>query len=28
VLQNPEPGKLRIHLAGHNTIGGDAGSDF
>ncbi|KAH7080473.1 hypothetical protein BKA63DRAFT_563155 [Paraphoma chrysanthemicola] len=27
-LQNPEPGKLRIHLGGHNTIGGDAGSDF
>jgi tyrosinase len=27
-LQNPEPGKLRIHLAGHNTIAGDAGSDF
>jgi tyrosinase len=27
-LQNPEPGRLRIHLGGHNTIGGDAGSDF
>lgn len=27
-LQNPEPGRLRIHLAGHNIIGGDAGSDF
>jgi tyrosinase len=27
-LQNPEPGLLRVHLGGHNTIGGDAGSDF
>lgn len=27
-LQNPSPGKLGIHLGGHNTIAGDAGSDF
>ncbi|KAF2743855.1 Di-copper centre-containing protein [Sporormia fimetaria CBS 119925] len=27
-LQNPQPGRLRIHLAGHNIIQGDAGSDF
>jgi tyrosinase len=27
-LQNPEPGRLRIHIGGHNTIGGDAGTDF
>lgn len=27
-LQNPSPGNLGIHLAGHQTIGGDAGSDF
>jgi tyrosinase len=27
-LQNPSPGHLGIHLGGHNTIGGDAGSDF
>ncbi|KAF2000175.1 Di-copper centre-containing protein [Amniculicola lignicola CBS 123094] len=27
-LQNPEPGRLRIHLGGHFTIGGDAGTDF
>ena len=26
-LQNPSPGRLRVHLGGHNTIGGDAGSD-
>tara|TARA_R110002003_G_scaffold106_15_gene8840 strand:+ start:13862 stop:14191 length:330 start_codon:yes stop_codon:yes gene_type:complete len=28
VRQNPEPGKLRIHLGGYNTIGGDAVSDY
>lgn len=27
-LQNPSPGILRVHLGGHQTIGGDAGSDF
>ncbi|KAI4637594.1 hypothetical protein J4E83_000411 [Alternaria metachromatica] len=27
-LQNPSPGKLRVHLGGHQTIAGDAGSDF
>ena len=27
-LQNPSPGRLRVHLGGHQTIGGDAGSDF
>ncbi|KAL1796617.1 hypothetical protein ACET3X_005157 [Alternaria dauci] len=27
-LQNPLPGSLRVHLGGHQTIAGDAGSDF
>jgi tyrosinase len=27
-LQNPKPGVMNVHLGGHNTIAGDAGSDF